>query len=109
MLKKLKTKIQMKILDVIIAKVVDAFKAKSPKLFAALLLIAGAVNVLCTQFIEYWEKMIIVNPQYVEQVGGLESVLPILTQVGYYASMVVMGLSGARTTQILAKHEEQKK
>lgn len=99
----------MKILDVIIAKVVDAFKAKSPKLFAALLLIAGAVNVLCTQFIEYWEKMIIVNPQYVEQVGGLESVLPILTQVGYYASMVVMGLSGARTTQILAKHEEQKK
>ena len=100
----------MKFLDVIIAKVVDAFKAKSPKLFAALLLIAGAVNVLCTQFIEYWEKMIIVNPQYVEQVGGLESILPILTQVGYYASMVVMGLSGARTTQILtqAKLEEKK-
>ena len=107
MFKKLKTKIQMKILDVIIAKLVDAFKAKSPKVFAVVFLAASSINVLSTQFLEHWEKMKLINPQYVDQVAGFESMIPAITQIGYYASMVVMGLSGARTTQILAQAKKE--
>lgn len=102
-IKKIKTKIEMKFLDVIIAKIVDAFKAKSPKVFAVVFLAASSINVLSTQFLEHWEKMKIVNPQYVDQVAGFESLIPVITQVGYYASLVVMGLSGSRTTQLLAQ------
>ena len=100
----------MKILDVIIAKGVDFFKAKSPKLFVAIAAGAGYLNVLCSQTIAYWKEMAIVNPQYVEQLQGIEAYMPLIAQIGQYATIVVMALSGSRTTQIIAqaKREEKK-
>ena len=109
MFKKLKTKIQMKFLDLFIAKMVDKFKARNPKVFGLIALGSLGVNFLCSSFAEWWAKMQIVNPQYVELASGIDAALPLITEIGYWASGVAMILSGSRTTQILAKHEEQKK
>ena len=100
----------MKFLDLFIAKMVDKFKARNPKMFAIVAVASLGLNALCSSFTSWWEKMIIINPQYVEHVSGIQSIIPLVAEVGYWASGVAMILSGSRTTQILtqAKREEKK-
>jgi hypothetical protein len=104
---KLKNKVEMKILDVIIAKVLDKLKAKNPTLFSIIFLVATTVFTLSTGFLEDWERMKLVNPQYVQGLEGIESFLPTIASIGKWASFVVAALSGTRTTQIITQAKEK--
>ena len=93
----------MKILDVIIAKVLDKLKAKNPTLFSVIFLVATTVFTLSTGFLEDWERMKLVNPQYVQGLDGIDAFLPTIANIGKWASFVVAALSGTRTTQIITQ------
>jgi hypothetical protein len=98
----LKNKVQMKILDLILARGLEMFKTKSPKLFAIIVLIAVSLHQWAQAQLTAFEVFTATHPDMVDHVQGFTGVSPIIAEGAYYLSMVILALGGAHTSQILS-------
>jgi hypothetical protein len=101
----IKNKIEMKFLDIFLARILDSFKAKSPKTYATIMLIATGLHVTATGWIQNYELFVAQNPDMANHVEAFAGVNPLLAQGVYYLSLGLMVLSGAHTSDILKKED----
>lgn len=99
--KNIKNKIEMKFLDVILAKVFEIFKTRFPKVYAIVALTATGLHVMATSWINNYEVFVATNPDMLNHVEAFAGVNPVLSQVVYYISLGLMALGGTHTTAYL--------
>jgi hypothetical protein len=87
-----------KAIDLFLAKILDRFKANSPKIYAIIMLIAITIHSIASSWVSNYEVHIAQNPDI-----PFEGVNIIVAQILHYVTLIIAALTGSRTSDILAK------